>query len=74
MTEAGGLELRIFPRDGHAWDAGHARIPPSRLTPIMNMFLREQDGETFESIPVAAYTRAFQYLWHYLEFPAIGHE
>ena len=41
----------------------------------MNMFLREQDGQTFQSIPVAAfYTKNFQYLWHYLEFPAIYHK
>jgi hypothetical protein len=41
----------------------------------MNMFLREQDGQTFQSIPIAAfYTRDFRYLWHHVEFPAIYHK
>ena len=38
----------------------------------MNEFLREQDGRTYQSIPVAVfYTDALQYLSHFVERPAI---
>jgi hypothetical protein len=40
----------------------------------MNGFLRERDGQTYQSIPVVAfYTRDFEYLYHYTERPAIYH-
>jgi hypothetical protein len=76
MAEAGGLELRIFPRDGQRLGRGPRADPAeSPNADLMNMFLREQEGQTFQSIPVAAfYTKSFEYLWHYLEFPAIYHK
>jgi len=76
MAEAGGLELRIFPRDGQRLGRGPRADPAeSPNADLMNMFLREQDGQTFQSIPIAAfYTKDFQYLWHYTEFPAIYHK
>ena len=73
LAEAGSLDLRIFPRDGQRVGRG-ARSDPSDSpnADLVNAFLREQDGETFQSIPVAAfYTREGRYLYHYLEFPAI---
>ena len=73
LAEAGGLELRIFPRDGQKVGRGPRADPAeSPNADLMNEFLREQDGRTFQSIPVAAfYTRDFRYLYHYTEFPAI---
>ena len=41
----------------------------------MNEFLREQNGQTYQSVPVAVfYTRDLRYLHHYIEFPAIYHK
>ena len=34
----------------------------------MNAFLFERDGQTFQSVPVAAFlTRKFEYLYHYTD-------
>src|SRR5262249_39726677 len=42
---------------------------------LVNQLLREQDGQTYQSVPVAAFfTRDFRYLYHYIEFPAIYHK
>ncbi|HEX5530774.1 MAG TPA: hypothetical protein VFZ82_14495, partial [Methylomirabilota bacterium] len=39
---------------------------------LMNEFLRERDGRTYQSIPVVAfYTRDLEYLYHYTELPAL---
>jgi hypothetical protein len=41
----------------------------------MTQFLRHQNGQTFLSIPVLAfYTRDFQPLYTYTEFPAVYHK
>ncbi|HZP36541.1 MAG TPA: hypothetical protein VFE48_08625 [Methylomirabilota bacterium] len=40
----------------------------------MNEFLRERDGQTYQSIPVVVfYTDDFEYLYHFTERPAIYH-
>ena len=73
LAEVGGMELRIFTRDG----AKMARDPKANPAEqpnadLMNEFLKARDGQTFQSIPVAAfYTRDMQYLYHYTEFPKI---
>jgi hypothetical protein len=42
---------------------------------VVAPFLRKRDGETFQSIPIAAfYTKDFQHLYTYTEFPAIYHK
>jgi len=76
LAEAGGLELRIFPRDGQqVGREPRANPAASPNADIMNEFLREKDGETYQSIPVAVfYTKDFEYLYHYTEFPAIYHK
>src|SRR5882762_8489237 len=76
MAEAGGLELRIFRRDGQRLGRGPRADPAeSPNADLMNLLLREQDGHTFQSIPIAAfYTNDRRYLWHYVEFPAIYHK
>ena len=76
LAEAGGLELRIFDRDGRRSAA--RRGPIRSISPnadLVNAFLRERDGQTFQSVPVAAFfTRDFEYLYHYTEFPRIYHK
>ena len=76
LAEAGGLALRIFTRDGAKVGRG-ASADPSE-TPnadLVNAFLNEKDGRTWQSVPVAAFfTRDFEYLYHYTELPAIYHK
>ena len=41
----------------------------------MAEFLNEKNGQTWQSIPVAVfYTKDLEYLYHYIEFPAIYHK
>ena len=49
---------------------------PAGLTAdLVNAFLNEKDGQTWQSVPVAAFfTRDLEYLYHYIEFPAIYHK
>jgi hypothetical protein len=45
------------------------------LGPQRHDFLRERDGQTFQSVPLAAFfTRHFEYLYHYTEFPRLYHK
>jgi hypothetical protein len=76
LAEAGGLELRIFPRDGQTLGRGPRANPlESPNADLVNEFLRERDGRTYQSVPVAAFfTRDFRYLYHHVEFPAIYHK
>ena len=75
LAEAGGLELRIFTRDGDTVSTSPSPDPSSPNADLMAAFLRRRDGETFQSIPVVAFfTRDFQLLYHYLEFPAVYHK
>ncbi|HZS31944.1 MAG TPA: thioredoxin family protein [Methylomirabilota bacterium] len=78
LAEAGGLELRIFPRDGQRFGRSHrpslAEAPDSNAD-LMAEFLNEKHGQTWQSIPVAAfYDRDWGYLYHYTEYPAIYHK
>jgi thiol-disulfide isomerase/thioredoxin len=76
LAEAGGMELRIFTRDGQKVGRD-ARANPadSPNADIVNEFLRERDGQTYQSVPVAVfYTKELRYLYHYIEFPAIYHK
>jgi len=68
LAEAGGLELRIFTRDGRMLGRGPRADPAeSPNADIVNEFLREQDGRTYQSVPVAVfYARDFRYLYHYI--------
>ena len=76
LAEAGGLELRIFTRDGQrVGREPRANPADSPNADLMNEFLYERDGQTFQSIPVAAFfTRDFEYLYHYTEFPRLYHK
>jgi hypothetical protein len=75
LAEAGGLELRIFRRDGRRFSRSHrpslAEAPDSNAD-LMAEFLNEKKGQTWQSIPVAAfYTEDLRYLYHYVEYPRI---
>jgi thioredoxin family protein len=73
LAADGGLEMRIFPRDGHKISS--LAVPDPKESPyadVMTPFLRKRDGQTFQSIPVAAFfTKDFQHLYTYTEFPQI---
>ena len=78
LAEAGGLELRIFRRDGQR--LGRSPRPslaeaPDSNADLMAEFLNEKNGQTWQSIPVAVfYTKDLEYLYHYVEYPAIYHK
>ena len=76
LADAGGLEMRIFTRDGRKVGRGLRADPAaSPNADIVNEFLREQDGRTYQSVPVAVFfTKELRYLYHYIEFPAIYHK
>ena len=73
LAQLGGLDMRIFPRDGHKLSA--LPVPDAKESPyadVMTPFLRTRDGETFQSIPIAAfYTKNFEHMYTYMEFPQI---
>jgi hypothetical protein len=73
LVEAAPLELRIFPRDGPRVGRGPKADPAeSPNADLMNEFLREQNGRTYQSIPVVVfYTEDLEYLYHYTERPAL---
>jgi hypothetical protein len=76
LADAGGLEMRIFTRDGQKVGRGPRADPAdSPNADLVNEFLREQGGQTYQSVPVAVFfTKDLQYLHHYIEFPAIYHK
>ena len=76
MADVAGWELRIFTRDGQRISSAPAPDPKEQPNAdLMAQFLRTRDGQTFQSIPVAAfYTEDFRHLYTYLEFPAIYHK
>jgi hypothetical protein len=73
LAAEGRLEMRIFPRDGHKISS--LAVPDPKESPnadVMAQFLRKRDGQTFQSIPIAAfYTKSFEPLYTYMEFPQI---
>jgi hypothetical protein len=75
LAEAGGLELRIFTRDGERFGAGPRPEADAPNADLMAAFLRRRGGETFQSIPVVAFFAwDFEYLYHFLEWPAVYHK
>ena len=78
MAEAASLDLRIFTRDGQRFSQSQqpslAEAPDSNAD-LMAKFMNVKNGQAWQSIPVAAfYTRDFEYLYHYTEYPAIYHK
>jgi Thioredoxin len=78
LAEAGGLELRIFNRDGKKI-LGVRRPDPAAYPDgnhdLMLEFLNAKNGGEWASLPVAViYTKDFQELHRYHEYPAIYHK
>jgi hypothetical protein len=78
LAEAGGLELRIFSRDGEKI-LGTRRPDPAAYPDgnhdLMLEFLNAKNGGEWASLPVAVfYTKDFRELHRYIEYPAIYHK
>jgi len=78
LAEAGGLELRIFNRDGKKI-LGTRRPDPAAYPDgnhdLMLELLNRKNGGEWASVPVAVfYTKDFQELHRYTEYPAIYHK
>jgi Thioredoxin len=78
LAEAGGLELRIFNRDGKKILS--QRRPDPSLAPdgnhdLMLEFMNSKTSGEFASLPaVGIYTKEFKLLYKYLEYPGIYHK
>jgi Thioredoxin len=78
LAEAGGLELRIFTRDGKK--VLGTRRPDPAVAPDANYdmmleFMNKTNGGEWASLPVAViYTKDLRELHRYIEFPAIYHK
>ncbi len=75
LAAAGGLELRIFARDGDAMMKGTPDPAQSPNADLVLAFMNEKNGQRFATIPVAVfYTGDFTELYRYIEYPAIYHK
>jgi Thioredoxin len=78
LAEAGGLELRIFNRDGKKILGTRRPDPaahPDSNHDLMLEFLNAKNGGEWASLPVAVfYTKDFRELHRYIEYPAIYHK
>ena len=78
LAEAGGLELRVFNRDGNKI-LGTRRPDPANAPganhDLMLEFMNAKNGGEWASVPVAVfYTKDFRELHRYIEYPAIYHK
>jgi hypothetical protein len=75
LAEAGGLELRIFNRDGKKILGQRRPDPvayPDANHDLMLQFLNKKDGGEWASLPVVVvYTKDFKELHRYLEYPSM---
>jgi hypothetical protein len=78
LAEAARLELRIFNRDGKKILGARRPDPashPDGNHDLMLEFLNTKNGGEWASVPVAVfYTKDFQELYRYIEYPAIYHK
>ena len=75
LAEAGGLELRIFLRDGDEMTKDQPDPARSPNADVMLAYMNEKDGKRFATIPVAVFfDRDFTELHRYIEYPAIYHK
>jgi hypothetical protein len=78
LADAGGLEMRIFNRDGQRvlW----TRRPDPAAAPdanydLMLQFMNKKDNDEWASLPaVGVYSRDFRELCRYIEYPSIYHK
>ena len=78
LAEAGGLELRIFNRDGKKI-LGTRRPDPAKYPDANHdlalQFLKKDERGEWAAVPVAVFfTKDFTELHRYIEFPAIYHK
>jgi len=75
LAEAGGMELRIFNRDGNKVLATRRPDPaaaPDANYDIMLEFMNKKNGGEWASVPVVVvYTKDFQEICRYIEYPAM---
>ena len=76
LAEAGGLELRIFTRDGDRMVMkGLPEPADSPTADLVHVYANEKNGERFATVPVAVFfDRDFGELFRYIEYPAIYHK
>jgi hypothetical protein len=78
LAEAGGLELRVFNRDGQKILGTRRPDPtayPDANHDLMLEFMNRKAGQEWASLPVAVvYTKDFEELHRYYEYPAIYHK
>ena len=78
LAETGGLELRIFNRDGKkilGTQRPDATAYPDANHDLMVQFLKKDDRGEWASLPVAViYTKDFKELHRYIEFPSMYHK
>jgi hypothetical protein len=76
LAEVGGLDLRIFLRDG---DTMHRQgLPEPGSSPnadLVREYANDKNGQQFATVPVAVFfDRDFTELYRYIEYPAIYHK
>ena len=76
LAEAGGLELRIFTRDGDTMlMKGLPDESAGGNADLVRVYANEKNGQKFATVPVAVFlTRDFRELYRYIEYPAIYHK
>jgi len=73
LAEAGGLELRIFTRDGEKMLLKGLPDPAAGgNADLVQAYANEKNGQRWASVPVAVFfTRDFAELYRYVEYPAV---
>ena len=76
LAEAGGLELRIFTRDGDAMLRKGLPDPAAGgNADLVVRYANDKNGQRWASVPVAVFfTQDFVELYRYVEYPAIYHK
>jgi hypothetical protein len=76
LAEAGGLELRIFVRDGDTMLMKGLPAPEAGGNgDLVREFANEKKDQKWASVPVAVFfTGDFRELYRYIEYPAIYHK
>jgi hypothetical protein len=76
LAEAGGLELRIFVRDGEKMLMKGLPDPAAGgNADLVAEYANEKNGEKFATVPVAVFfAKDFTELYRYIEYPAIYHK
>ena len=76
LAEAGGLELRVFTRDGDTMLRKGLPDPAAGgNADLVVAYANDKNGQRWASVPVAVFfTREFVELYRYVEYPAIYHK